>query len=256
MRAPRYPSQSQHPQLPPRVKPTLSVLLPVHNAQAKLAGMIHHLLDVLPEITPRFEVMVVDDGSTDATRELGHELARDYPQVTLVGHAKPLGWAPAVARQAIHAAGDFLMIHCGGEIRSQDVVGLWRLHDGIAAAAKARATSARVDKNLRIDPKSEMATAAQRSSTGGQSSTADAKRQTASAQTTMAAGGLGIHARAPRSNLLLIHRQQIPELQQSLAKLPVTSWLAAESAKSKPAGSGHVKRPSFLSRVKNFTLGE
>ena len=218
--------------------------------------MVYRLLDILPDITPRFEVMIVDDGSTDATRELGHDLARDYPQITLVGHAKPLGWAPAVTRQAIHAAGDFLMIHCGGEIRSQDVVGLWRLHDGIAAAAKARATSARVDKNLRIDPQAQMATSGQRSSTDSQSSIVDAKRQTASAQSTIQANGLGIHARAPRSNLLLIHRQQIPELQQSLAKLPVTSWLAAEAAKSKPAGSGHVKRPSFLSRVKNFTLGE
>jgi Glycosyl transferase family 2 len=230
------------------LKPILSVLLPVHNAQAKIAGMVHRLLEVLPEITPRFEVMIVDDGSTDATRELGHDLARAYPPVTLVGHAKPIGWAPAVARQATHAAGDFLMIHCGSEIRSQDVIGLWRLHDGIAAAAKARATSARVDKNLRIDPKSY--------SSGNKSTVVDANRHSTSAATATNSGTLGIHARAPRSNLLLIHRQQIPELQQSLAKLPVTSWLAAESTKPKPPGSGHVKRPSFLSRVKNFTLGE
>ncbi|HEY2761477.1 MAG TPA: glycosyltransferase, partial [Pirellulales bacterium] len=183
------------------MKPILSVLLPVHNAQAKLAGMVHRLLDVLPEVTPCFEVMIVDDGSTDATRELGHEFARDFPQVTLVGHAKPIGWAPAVARQAMHAAGEFLMIHCGGEIRSQDIVGLWRLHDGIAVAAKARATAARIDKNLRIDPKSEMANSGQQTSTDDQSPAADSKRQSAAAQTAMTAGGLGIHARAPRSNL-------------------------------------------------------
>lgn len=49
---------------------TLSVLLPVHNAQATLEADIGQMLDVLPELTHDFHLMILDDGSTDATCEV------------------------------------------------------------------------------------------------------------------------------------------------------------------------------------------
>jgi hypothetical protein len=221
------------------LNPSLSVLLPVYNAQTKLAGMVQRILEVLPELTPQFDLMIVDDGSTDATCEVAYELGNAYPQVAVVRHAKAMGWAPSVAKWAPKVSGEFLMVHCGGEVLGHDIVGLWRLREGIAAAAKARATAARSGKSLRVDPKS-----------GGH-----AKRQAGAASTQNATGGLGIHARAPRSNLLLIHRQQVAELERSLATLPVSNWLSSQSPARK-SGSGLVKSPSFLSRVKAFTLGE
>jgi hypothetical protein len=113
------------------------------------------------------------------------------------------------------------------------------LREGIAAAARARATAHKSGKSLRID---------------GQAGSG-AKWQADMATQARAMGKLGIHARAPRSNLLLIHRQQVEELQRSLATLPVSSWLTSESTKRR-APSGRVKSPSFLSRLKSFTLGE
>ena len=38
------------------------------------------LLEVLPELTPRWDVLVMDNGSTDATVEVAHELVGRYPQ--------------------------------------------------------------------------------------------------------------------------------------------------------------------------------
>ena len=66
--------------------PPLSVLLPVHNAQATLAADVATLLDVLPELAAWFELIVIDDGSTDATCEIAEELVTEYPQVRLVRH--------------------------------------------------------------------------------------------------------------------------------------------------------------------------
>ena len=75
---------------------TLSVILPVRNAEATLAGQIGRLLDTLPDLSPRFEVIVVDDGSSDHTADLAEDLAREYPQIKLARHAKALGIVPAI----------------------------------------------------------------------------------------------------------------------------------------------------------------
>src|SRR5580700_8422127 len=69
------------------VTPPLSVLMPVHNVQATLAVDAAKLLDTLPELTAWFDLLIIDDGSTDATCEVAEELVTIYPQVRLVRHA-------------------------------------------------------------------------------------------------------------------------------------------------------------------------
>ena len=80
---------------------SLSALLPVHNAQATLAATVHEFLEILPEVTPRFEVVIADDGSTDATIEVADELATCYPQVSAVRHARRLGRVAAIRTELL-----------------------------------------------------------------------------------------------------------------------------------------------------------
>lgn len=65
----------------PALDRSLTVLLPVHNAQSSLSQTVQEMLDVLPEISRRFDLVIIDDGSTDATCEVAAELAHSYPQV-------------------------------------------------------------------------------------------------------------------------------------------------------------------------------
>ncbi len=74
----------------------LSILLPVHNAERRLEKDLTAILDVLPELTSKFEVLVIDDGSTDDTAEVGRELAMRYPQVNVVRHPTRRGLASAI----------------------------------------------------------------------------------------------------------------------------------------------------------------
>lgn len=67
--------------------PPLSVLMPVHNVQATLAVDAARLLDTLPEFTAWFDLLIIDDGSTDATCEIAEELVTVYPQVRLIRHS-------------------------------------------------------------------------------------------------------------------------------------------------------------------------
>lgn len=198
---------------------SLSVLLPVYNAQATLADNIRRLLETLPELTSTFEIIIADDGSTDATCEVAYEFAQAYPQVSVIRDAVTIGWAATVARSAPRTRGEFLIVHCGGEIAPSDVVGLWRLRDGVGAAK----TDA-VPRPHRIVPRRRGAR-------------------------------LGVHARAPRSNLLLIHRTQLVELGRTLAESHQTGWPAVPKQLHRH-GPTAAKRPNFLSRLKEFARGE
>jgi hypothetical protein len=70
---------------------SLSVVLPVYNAQNTLPHLIHQMLEILPDVTSEFEVLVIDDGSTDQTEEVARDLAIEYPQVRVTRHAERLG---------------------------------------------------------------------------------------------------------------------------------------------------------------------
>ena len=75
---------------------SLTVLLPVQDAQATLTETVEEILDLAAELTDRFELLIIDDGSADATNEIAHELTRHYPQVRSLRHATPQGHDAAV----------------------------------------------------------------------------------------------------------------------------------------------------------------
>jgi glycosyltransferase involved in cell wall biosynthesis len=70
---------------------SLSVLLPVHNAQATLQTDVGQMLDLLPDLSHDFDLLIIDDGSTDATCEVAEELVKQFPQVKFVRHARRRG---------------------------------------------------------------------------------------------------------------------------------------------------------------------
>jgi len=59
----------------------LSLILPVRNAEQQLAAAVARVLEILPDITRSFEILIIDQGSTDQTLELAEELAIEYPQI-------------------------------------------------------------------------------------------------------------------------------------------------------------------------------
>jgi glycosyltransferase involved in cell wall biosynthesis len=71
---------------PPGKPASLSIFFPAYNDGGTIASMVIRAVKTAAELTPDFEVIIVDDGSADGTAGIADELARTYPQVRAVHH--------------------------------------------------------------------------------------------------------------------------------------------------------------------------
>jgi glycosyltransferase involved in cell wall biosynthesis len=86
----------------------LSILMPVFNERPTIAEAVAQVLEASP-LAGDFELVVVDDGSTDGTSELLAESA--WPEnVTVVSHPQNRGKGAAVATALEHARGRWSVI--------------------------------------------------------------------------------------------------------------------------------------------------
>ncbi|MFP6665291.1 MAG: glycosyltransferase family 2 protein [Deltaproteobacteria bacterium] len=76
--------------------PALSASFPAHNEEGNVEAMVRDMLVQLPEIAERFEIIVVDDGSTDRTFEIATALAAEDPRIRVIRHATNRGYGAAV----------------------------------------------------------------------------------------------------------------------------------------------------------------
>jgi glycosyltransferase involved in cell wall biosynthesis len=76
--------------------PEISYFFPAHNEEANLRGLVAEALEALPLLAERFEIVIVDDGSRDATPAIADELAAAHPEVRVVHHPTNLGYGAAL----------------------------------------------------------------------------------------------------------------------------------------------------------------
>ena len=90
-------------------QPTISVVVPAFDEASVLAIFHHRLLCALAGVE-RWEVMYVDDGSTDGTRQVMEALHRADDRVALVSLSRNFGKEIAITAGLDHAAGDAVVV--------------------------------------------------------------------------------------------------------------------------------------------------
>src|SRR5262249_3227373 len=79
------------PNLPPISDAPISIILTANNDEATVDQSLRGWIGVLTSIKREFEIILVDDASTDRTVELATAVASHHNQVRILPNATPLG---------------------------------------------------------------------------------------------------------------------------------------------------------------------
>jgi glycosyltransferase involved in cell wall biosynthesis len=87
----------------------ISVVVPVYNEEKNLPILILQLAEVLNRLRKAYEMVFVDDGSTDGSRKILKEMILEYPQIRILGFKKNCGETAAGAAGIKESRGEIVI---------------------------------------------------------------------------------------------------------------------------------------------------
>ena len=120
---------------------SISVFFPCYNEQENVRRTAEQALRVLKDLSADFEVIIVNDGSSDATGRIADEIAGENESVKVVHHPKNLGYGAAL-QSGFKAATKELVFYTDGDgqfdiaempplielIKGYDIVSCYRIN--------------------------------------------------------------------------------------------------------------------------------
>jgi glycosyltransferase involved in cell wall biosynthesis len=95
-------------------RPSISVFFPACNDAGTIGSLVVAALETLEEISDDYEVIVVENGSTDYTVEVLESLARKYDRLKVLTHREQLGYGGAL-RVGFAVASKDLVFYTDGD---------------------------------------------------------------------------------------------------------------------------------------------
>jgi len=114
-------------------RPSLSIFFPCYNDAGTIGALVASADGIAREVTDDYEVIVIDDGSTDGSRTLLSRLRERFTRLKVILHDRNRGYGGAL-RSGFSCAGKDLVFYTDGD--GQYDVGelpilLERLQDGV-----------------------------------------------------------------------------------------------------------------------------
>ncbi len=89
---------------------SLSVVIPARNEEGNLKECVRAVVDAVDGLFSEYEIIIVDDGSTDGTGLLADRLASELPAVRAVHNPRCLGFARAYRRGVSEATKAYIAL--------------------------------------------------------------------------------------------------------------------------------------------------
>lgn len=93
----------------PNSNPFLSIIIPAHNEEKRLGESLEKVWDFLKAQSYTWEVIVVENGSTDHTLEIGQDRQKTMPGLSIF-HEQASGKGMAVRKGILAATGDYRFV--------------------------------------------------------------------------------------------------------------------------------------------------
>ena len=90
------------------------MFFPAYNDSGTIASLVITAMQSASKLTPNYEVIVINDGSSDATAHILEELARVYPQLKVVTHSVNRGYGGAL-RSGFATASKDIVFYTDGD---------------------------------------------------------------------------------------------------------------------------------------------
>ena len=106
---------------------TLSIILPIHDEQSEIRAFVDRLIYCLKELKVTYEVIAVDDGSKDGTREILQQIAKNNPNdFRLIIHPYNKGNGAAIKSGIRAARGEVIAcMDADGQHQPEDLMTLF-----------------------------------------------------------------------------------------------------------------------------------
>ena len=85
---------------------TISVIIPLYNEESNISSILHHIKSILSETLLDYELIVINDGSTDKTHSVLLEEQKLENRVKILSYPKNKGKGHAVKMGVLNSRGD------------------------------------------------------------------------------------------------------------------------------------------------------
>ncbi len=93
--------------------PELSIFFPFWNEEQNLESVVKKAIPVAEKYAQKWEIIMVDDGSSDKTLEIANRLAKEDPRLIAVSHDKNRGYGAALKTGLSKAKYDLIVFNDG-----------------------------------------------------------------------------------------------------------------------------------------------